>query len=83
MVTRTNLNAALFRRDGLKEGARVILKEDAMLNWALIFLMVAIIAGIFGFAGLAVAAAGLAKFVFFLFLILFLLSLLTGLGRRV
>ena len=54
----------------------------AMLNWALIFLMVAIIAGIFGFAGLAIAAAGLAKVIFFLFLTLFLLSLLTGLGRR-
>ena len=45
-----------------------------MLNWALIFLIVALIAGILDFAGLAVAAAGLAKFIFFLFLILFLLS---------
>jgi uncharacterized membrane protein YtjA (UPF0391 family) len=34
-----------------------------MLNWALLFLIVALVAGVFGFAGLAVAAAGIAKFI--------------------
>jgi len=53
-----------------------------MLNWALIFLIVATLAGVFGFAGVVVAAAGIVQFIFFLFLILFLLSLFTGLGRR-
>jgi uncharacterized membrane protein YtjA (UPF0391 family) len=53
-----------------------------MLNWALIFILVAGAAAIFGFTGVAVAAAGVAKVVFFLFLIFFLLSMVTALGRR-
>ena len=53
-----------------------------MLRWALIFLVVAIVAGIFGFAGIMIAAAGFAKLLFYLFLVLFLVSLLGGLVRR-
>jgi len=54
-----------------------------MLNWALTFLVVALLAAVFGFTGIAVAAAGVAKILFFLFLVLFLISLITGLVRRV
>jgi uncharacterized membrane protein YtjA (UPF0391 family) len=46
-----------------------------MLRWALMFLIVAIIAGIFGFAGVMVAAAGIAKLLFYVFLVLFVVSL--------
>ncbi len=53
-----------------------------MLNWTVMFLVVALAAALFGFTGIAVAAAGVAKIIFFLFVVLFLLSLLTGLGRR-
>ncbi len=53
-----------------------------MLRWALIFLVVAIIAGVFGFAGVMVAAAGIAKLLFYLFLVLFLVSLISGLMSR-
>ena len=53
-----------------------------MLRWALIFLIVAIVAGIFGFAGIMVAAAGIAKMLFYIFLILFAVSLVAGLVRR-
>jgi uncharacterized membrane protein YtjA (UPF0391 family) len=35
-----------------------------MLRWAVIFLVIAIVAGIPGFAGLMVAAAGIAKLLF-------------------
>jgi uncharacterized membrane protein YtjA (UPF0391 family) len=49
-----------------------------MLNWALIFLVVALLAAAMGFGGIAGAAAGFAKVLFFLFLILFLVSLLMG-----
>lgn len=58
-------------------------KVNRMLNWALIFFIVAIVAAIFGFSGVAVAAAGFAKILFFLFLILFVISLVAGLLRRV
>jgi uncharacterized membrane protein YtjA (UPF0391 family) len=52
-----------------------------MLRWALVFLVVAIVAGIFGFGGIMVAAAGIAKILFYLFLILFAVSLVAGLAR--
>jgi len=53
-----------------------------MLNWALIFFIVAVIAAIFGFSGVAIATAGAAKMLFFLFLILFVVSLVAGITRR-
>ena len=46
-----------------------------MLNWALMFFIVALLAAVFGFTGIALAAAGVAKILFFLFLVLFLVSL--------
>lgn len=54
-----------------------------MLNWALTFFVVALLAAIFGFTGIAVAAAGVAKLLFFIFLVLFVLSLVGHLVRRV
>jgi uncharacterized membrane protein YtjA (UPF0391 family) len=53
-----------------------------MLNWALMFFLIALLAAIFGFTGIAVATAGIAKILFFLFLVLFLVSLAGGLARR-
>ena len=53
-----------------------------MLYWALVFLVISIVAAIFGFAGVAVAAAGIAKLLFFVFLELFLIALIMHLGRR-
>src|ERR1700722_3343320 len=46
-----------------------------MLYWALMFLIVALIAGVLGFTGVAVAAAGMAKILFVVFLVLFLISI--------
>lgn len=46
-----------------------------MLNWAVTFLVLALIAGIFGFSGIAVVSAGMAKTLFVVFLVLFLISL--------
>jgi uncharacterized membrane protein YtjA (UPF0391 family) len=53
-----------------------------MLRWALLFLLVAIVAGIFGFAGVMVAAAGIAKLLFYVFLVLFVVSLAMSLVSR-
>ena len=52
-----------------------------MLRWALVFLVVAIIAAVFGFGGIAGTAVGIAKILFWVFLILFLVSLVMGRGR--
>ncbi len=53
-----------------------------MLYWALLFFVVAVIAGIFGFGGIALGAVTIAKFLFFVFLVLFVVTLLAGGLRR-
>jgi uncharacterized membrane protein YtjA (UPF0391 family) len=53
-----------------------------MLRWALIFLVIAILAGVLGFAGIMVTAAGIAKLLFYLFVVLFVISLAVGLLTR-
>jgi uncharacterized membrane protein YtjA (UPF0391 family) len=53
-----------------------------MLTWALIFLVVALIAGAFGFWGVASAATSFAKILFIVFLVLFLGSLLMNMVGR-
>jgi uncharacterized membrane protein YtjA (UPF0391 family) len=55
--------------------------EIAMLKWALIFLVVAIIAAVFGFGGIAGEAAWIAKILLVVFLILAVVSLLMGRKR--
>ncbi|HEY4330319.1 MAG TPA: DUF1328 domain-containing protein [Phycisphaerae bacterium] len=49
-----------------------------MLYWALIFLVIALVAAFLGFIGVAGVAIGFAKILFFLFLVLFLVSALAG-----
>ena len=53
-----------------------------MLYWALVFLVVAIIAAVLGFGGISMAAAGIAKILFFIFLVAFVISLVLHMGRR-
>jgi uncharacterized membrane protein YtjA (UPF0391 family) len=53
-----------------------------MLRWALIFLVVAIIAAVFGFGGIAAGATQIAVILFWIFVILFIVSLVMGLVRR-
>lgn len=45
-----------------------------LLGWALIFFLLAIVAGYFGFFGLAGVAASFAKVLFLLFLVLLVVS---------
>jgi uncharacterized membrane protein YtjA (UPF0391 family) len=51
-----------------------------MLRWAVIFLVVSLIAAVFGFTGISAAAAGMAKVLFFIFITLFLVALIGGLA---
>ena len=51
-----------------------------MLKWALIFAVVAVIAGALGFGGIAGAAAGVAKLLFIVAVIGFLLFVALGLA---
>jgi uncharacterized membrane protein YtjA (UPF0391 family) len=56
-------------------------QEINMLYYAIVFLVIALIAGALGFFGVAGAAVGIAKILFFVFLVLFVVSLLIGRGR--
>jgi uncharacterized membrane protein YtjA (UPF0391 family) len=47
-----------------------------MLYWALLFFIIAIVAGVFGFGGISAAASGIAKLLFVLFLMMFTASLI-------
>jgi len=49
-----------------------------MLHYALVFLVVALIAGVLGFGFIAGTAALIAKVCFIVFLVLFLVSLISG-----
>jgi uncharacterized membrane protein YtjA (UPF0391 family) len=50
-----------------------------MLKWAVIFLIIAVIAGIFGFTDVEAASATIAQWLFGIFLVLFLGALVIGL----
>ncbi len=57
-------------------------RSKAMLYWAVVFFIVAIIAAVFGFGGIAAGATTIAQVLFFVFLVVFLASLIAGLARR-
>ena len=50
-----------------------------MLRWALIFLVVSLIAALFGFTGISAAAADIARLLFFIFIVIFVVLLRGGL----
>ncbi|MGH8093697.1 MAG: DUF1328 domain-containing protein [Chthoniobacterales bacterium] len=49
-----------------------------MLNWAITFLVIALIAAVLGFGVLAGTAMEIAKLLFLVFIVLFLLSFFAG-----
>ena len=54
-----------------------------MLYWALIFFIIAVVAGTLGFGGISTAAAGIAQVLFFIFVVIFVMTVIAGLlGRR-
>jgi uncharacterized membrane protein YtjA (UPF0391 family) len=56
-----------------------------MLRWALIFAVIALIAGLLGFTTIAGTSMAIAKTLFFIFLVIFLVLLVLGLsaGRKI
>jgi uncharacterized membrane protein YtjA (UPF0391 family) len=57
-------------------------QENTMLYYAIVFLIIALVAGFFGFFGVAGLAASIAKILFVIFIILFIVSLVFGRRRR-
>lgn len=50
-----------------------------MLKWALIFLVISIIAGVLGFTGIASGTAQISKILFFIAIAIFVIFLIMGL----
>ncbi len=53
-----------------------------MLSWAVLFLIVALIAALFGFTTIAGTSIVAAKIVFFVFLVMFVVSIVMGSRTR-
>jgi uncharacterized membrane protein YtjA (UPF0391 family) len=57
-------------------------KENTMLNWAIAFLIIALIAGLLGFGIIAGTAFAAAKVIFVIALLAFLVSAVVEVSRR-
>jgi uncharacterized membrane protein YtjA (UPF0391 family) len=64
---------------GVDRGALLGGRTMTILKWALIFLVISIVAGIFGFTGISAASADVARFLFYVFVAIFLVLLILGL----
>jgi uncharacterized membrane protein YtjA (UPF0391 family) len=53
-----------------------------MLHYAVVFLVIALIAAVFGFGGIAASAVGIAKILFVVFLVLAVASFLFGIIKK-
>jgi uncharacterized membrane protein YtjA (UPF0391 family) len=73
-------------KDGRRPSARQTSANNetggAMLRYAAIFFIIAIVAAVFGFGGIAAGAAEIAKILFYIFLVIFVVTLLMGLFNR-
>jgi uncharacterized membrane protein YtjA (UPF0391 family) len=57
-------------------------QENAMLHYAVVFFVIALIAALFGFGGIAAGAAGIAKILFVVFVVMALATFIIGMVKR-
>ena len=53
-----------------------------MLHYAVVFLVIALVAAVFGFGGIAAGAVVIAKFLFFFFVVMAVVIFVVGLLKR-
>lgn len=53
--------------------------DMSILKWALLFLVISIVAGLFGFTGVSAATGDIARVLFYVFVVIFLVLLILGL----
>ena len=58
------------------------MKENQMLHYSVVFLVIALIAAVFGFGGIAAGAVEIAKILFFLFAIMAIVSFVISLIKK-
>ena len=56
-------------------------RNALMLYWALVFLLISLVAALFGFSGIAAVFGGFAQLLFYIFIALFLVTLILHLVR--
>ena len=56
------------------------IQGSVMLHYAVVFLVIALIAAVLGFGGIAAGAAGIAKILFFVFLVIAIITFFAGRG---
>ena len=57
-------------------------RRYAVLYYAAVFLVIALVAALFGFGGIAAGAAEIAKILFYIFILVAVISLVVGIVRR-
>lgn len=57
-------------------------RRHAVLYYAAVFLVIALVAALFGFGGIAAGAAEIAKILFYIFILVAVISLVVGIVRR-
>ena len=68
---------------GANHTRRIVNPEiNAMLHYAVVFFVIALIAAVFGFGGIAASAVGIAKILFIVFAVLAVASFLVSLIKR-
>lgn len=55
---------------------------SSLLHWAIVFLVVALVAAVLGFGGLAGTAVGAAKLLFWVAIILAIIAFVANMARR-
>lgn len=55
---------------------------EKMLHYAVVFLVIALVAALFGFGGIAAGAVGIAKILFFVFVIMAVVTFVLGLLKK-
>ncbi len=55
----------------------------SLLGWAIVFLIIAIIAAIFGFGFITATSLWIAKVLFFIFIVVFIILFVMSIARRV
>ena len=50
-----------------------------LLEWAIIFFVISLVAALFGFGGISAAFAGIGKILFFIFVVIFIIFLIMAL----
>ena len=72
----------MLRRIRNHPAHRAETKQLVMLHYAVVFLVIALVADLFGFGGIAAGAVGIAKTLFFVFVIMAVVTFVLSLLKR-